>query len=63
MWLFQVEENRTQDNTEMDCQYRNYNEIVEELIKATTEADANPLEEDKGLDDHLWFEIRSFSTK
>lgn len=27
------------DNAEIDCQYRNYNEIVEEVIKATTDVD------------------------
>ena len=37
MNMFQFEE--PQENAEIDCQYRNYNEIVEELIKVTTEAD------------------------
>lgn len=41
--LFQAEENL--ENIETDCQYRNYNEIVEELIKVTTEVDGEPLEE------------------
>lgn len=29
----------TAANNEDNCQYRNYNEIVEELIKATTEVE------------------------
>ena len=35
------------NHPEENCQYRNYNEIVEELIKATTEGeDYNELEKD-----------------
>ena len=45
--LFQVEDNPVQDNPDVDCQYRNYNEIVEELIKATTEGDENLHEDEK----------------
>ena len=32
------EENNNEQQAE-DCQYRNYNEIVEELIRATTDGD------------------------
>lgn len=35
----EIEENLNNNNNEENCQYRNYNEIVEELIKATTEGD------------------------
>lgn len=32
-----MDEQTNATNNEETCQYRNYNEIVEELIKATTE--------------------------
>ena len=35
----QVDEVTNTTNNDETCQYRNYNEIVEELIKATTEVD------------------------
>jgi hypothetical protein len=35
----EVEDNPNNLSNEDNCQYRNYNEIVEELIKATTEGE------------------------
>lgn len=35
----EVDELTSTTNNEENCQYRNYNEIVEELIKATTEVE------------------------
>jgi transposase-like protein len=35
----EVDELNSTANNEENCQYRNYNEIVEELIKATTEVE------------------------
>lgn len=49
-----MEDNPVQDNPDVDCQYRNYNEIVEELIKATTEGDENLHEDEKDKSYEGW---------